>query len=184
MRVLLASGACRVAPRVIVSHLTNNEPSNREELMKRLGSLVVAFAHGRCVLAAGGAGGHECARRSRQEGRRAHLVRRPLHVRRGGGSGPRLHRDVRHQGQRRAHDGAGRLSAAPAGHQEQPDDLRRLLLDRPRPLCPPEGGGPLRQVRAGEHVQDLSGLPELRSRRLLPDHGGRPRSCSPTTPRR
>ena len=49
-------------------------------------------------LCAGGACGHEGPRRGRQEGRRAHLVRRALHVGGCRGSGARLHRDVRRQG--------------------------------------------------------------------------------------
>ena len=38
---------------------------------------------------------------------------------------------------------------ADAGHQEQPDDLRRLLLDRHRPLRAAQGRGPAGEVHAG-----------------------------------
>src|SRR4051812_28136614 len=44
MRVLSVSSACRTARRVFVSPFINNELMIREELMKRLGSLVLAVA--------------------------------------------------------------------------------------------------------------------------------------------
>ena len=60
-----------------------------------------------------------------------------------------------------------------AGHQEQPGHLRRLLLDRPRPLRASQGRGPPGKVRAGGRVEDLRGVSQHRSGRLFQHHFGR-----------
>ena len=64
---------------------------------------------------------------------------------------------------------------ADAGLQGQPDDLRRLLDDRHRPLvCASRPRASWRST-CRRTRQDRSRLPQPRSRRLLPHHLGRPR---------
>ena len=171
MRSLDPACACRLPLRVIVSH-----PTTRRSCSGGIDEGVGTPCRGRSAgLCAGGrARRHEGSGRSRQEGRRAYLVHRPLYVRRRRGAWRRVHQDVWHQGQCRAHHGAGRLPATAAGPQEQPDRLRRLLVDRRRSRRAAEGRREVRKVHSGDGLEDPAGIPELRPRRLLPHDVGRP----------
>ena len=79
-----------------------------------------------------------------------------------------------HQGERRAHHRAGRLSARHPGAARRRHAGRRALLDRHRPLRVPEGEEPARAIRAGQCQQGDRRLQGLRSGRLLHRHLRRP----------